>query len=615
MFFKLARKNVTRSLKDYSVYFLTLTLGVSLFYVFNSLEGQWAMQMLAKSAHYMVESILIFMNIFSAFVSVVLACLVLYANTFLMKRRKRELGTYFLLGLPAGRVSLLLVLETLLIGLMALAAGLVLGVLLAQGLGLLTIAMFSAYPAGEQFALVLSVKAIGKTVLYFGVIFLVVMILTGVSVSRAKLIDLMQGARKNEEMKERPLWTSVLTFLAGVALLVVAYAMLLIRGMLYIDPLFFLMLALGTLGTLLFFRSLSGFLLRVVKGHKKLYYRGLNMFVLRQFNSRIHTTYLSMTVICLLLLLAIGVTACCVGLNDTIEQNTSSAAPYDVTIQNYSGDTTVADLPARLAESGFDPALLGEQHDFLFYYNDPAVTGIPADDAYAVVLLSDYNALMALQGGQALTGDGLPLVTDQAIVTGYSGMNRYLVAPDSWAEALQVRRQVFCANYRGDKQTAEDALAAACSSPAFSDGLTLSLDTRIGIYTENMGSKILVLFMGLYLGMVFLLTAAAVLALQQLSQAADNVPRYQILSRLGVPERMRDRSVLTQVALSFFLPLALAVVHFIVGMTAANAVISVVGRVDSVRSSLVTAGFLVLIYGAYFLATCFGARRIVKGNG
>ena len=615
MFFKLARKNVTRSLKDYSVYFLTLTLGVSLFYVFNSLEGQWAMQMLAKSAHYMVESILIFMNIFSAFVSVALACLVLYANTFLMKRRKRELGTYFLLGLPAGRVSLLLVLETLLIGLMALAAGLVLGVLLAQGLGLLTIAMFSAYPAGEQFALVLSVKAIGKTVLYFGVIFLVVMILTGVSVSRAKLIDLMQGARKNEEMKERPLWTSVLTFLAGVALLVVAYAMLLIRGMLYIDPLFFLMLALGTLGTLLFFRSLSGFLLRVVKGHKKLYYRGLNMFVLRQFNSRIHTTYLSMTVICLLLLLAIGVTACCVGLNDTIEQNTSSAAPYDVTIQNYSGDTTVADLPARLAESGFDPALLGEQHDFLFYYNDPAVTGIPADDAYAVVLLSDYNALMALQGGQALAGDGLPLVTDQAIVTGYSGMNRYLVAPDSWAEALQVRRQVFCANYRGDKQTAEDALAAAYRSPAFSDGLTLSLDTRIGIYTENMGSKILVLFMGLYLGMVFLLTAAAVLALQQLSQAADNVPRYQILSRLGVPERMRDRSVLTQVALSFFLPLALAVVHSIVGMTAANAVISVVGRVDSVRSSLVTAGFLVLIYGAYFLATCFGARRIVKGNG
>ena len=280
MFSKLALRNVTRSLKDYSVYFLTLTFGVSIFYVFNSLESQWCMQMLAKSAHYMVESILIFMNVFSAFVSVVLACLILYANTFLMKRRKRELGTYFLLGLPTARVSLLLFLETLLIGLAALVTGILLGILLSQGLGLLTIAMFSAYPSGEAFGLVLSGKAVGKTALYFGVIFLLVMVFTGLSVSRARLIDLMQSGRRNEEMRERPLWRSVLTFLAGVALLLAAYAMLLLRGLLYIDPLFFLMLALGTLGTLLFFRSLSGFLLRVVKSRKKLYYKGLNMFVL-----------------------------------------------------------------------------------------------------------------------------------------------------------------------------------------------------------------------------------------------------------------------------------------------------------------------------------------------
>ena len=146
MFCKLAWKNVSRSLRDYGVYFLTLTFGVCLFYVFNSLESQWCMQMLSRSAHYMAESILVLMDVFSAFVSVVLAGLVLYANTFLMKRRKRELGTYLLLGMPTWRVSLLLVLETLLIGLLALAAGLLLGVLLSHGLGLLTISMFSAYP-------------------------------------------------------------------------------------------------------------------------------------------------------------------------------------------------------------------------------------------------------------------------------------------------------------------------------------------------------------------------------------------------------------------------------------------------------------------------------------
>ena len=608
MFSKLALRNVTRSLKDYSVYFLTLTFGVSIFYVFNSLESQWCMQMLAKSAHYMVESILIFMNVFSAFVSVVLACLILYANTFLMKRRKRELGTYFLLGLPTARVSLLLFLETLLIGLAALVTGILLGILLSQGLGLLTIAMFSAYPSGEAFGLVLSGKAVGKTALYFGVIFLLVMVFTGLSVSRARLIDLMQSGRRNEEMRERPLWRSVLTFLAGVALLLAAYAMLLLRGLLYIDPLFFLMLALGTLGTLLFFRSLSGFLLRVVKSRKKLYYKGLNMFVLRQFNSRIHTTYLSMTVICLLLLLAIGITACCVGLNNTIEQSTASAAPYDLTIQNYSGDTVRVDISARLTEAGFDTdALLEDSLDFLLYYNDPVLTGFSDEEANAAVSLRDYNALMAMQGKAPLAAAALPALSREPVLTGYGAFTGLAVVSDETAARLSPRRQVFAANYRGDKQAAEDA-------DFHTEETSFHLGTRIGVYMENMGSKILVLFMGLYLGMVFLLTAAAVLALQQLSQAADNAPRYRILARLGAPEKMRRRSVFTQVFLAFFLPLALAVVHAAVGMTAANAVIAQVGRVDSAASSAVTACFILVIYGAYFLATYCGSRRILKEN-
>lgn len=616
MFCKLALRNVTRSLKDYAVYFLTLTFGVCIFYIFNSLESQWCMQMLAQSAHYIVDTILILMDVFSVFVSVVLACLVLYANTFLMKRRKRELATYFLLGLPTVKVSLLLVLETLVIGLLSLGAGLLLGVLLSHGLGLLTMSMFAFYPAGESFGLILSGKAIVKTVLYFGVIFLVVMLFTGLSVSRARLIDLIQGGRKNEELRERPLWQSVLTFLLGVALLLIAYAMLLVRGLLYIDPLFFLMLALGTLGTLLFFRSLSGFLLRLVKVRKGLYYKGLNMFVLRQFNSRIHTTYVSMTVICLLLLLAIGVTACCVGLNHTIGATTDASAPYDFTIQNYSGDVSPTDIPALLTENGFDAETeLTATRSCDLYYNDAGITVPGQGSSDVVISLTDYNALMALQGRAGLSEESLPQLGTATLVTGFSGVGAYLVVDDATAATLSVRRQIFVGNFAGDPQTAETALTAAVQSQGFAQTGSYRLDTRLQIYLENMGTKILVLFMGLYLGLVFLVTAAAVLALQQLSQAADDQKRYAVLARLGAPEGMRDRAVFTQVFLSFFLPLALAAVHSVVGMTAANAVISVVGQVDSVQSSLVTAALLFVIYGAYFLATYFGARTVVRGNG
>ena len=116
MFCKLALRNVRRSFRDYGVYLLTLTFGVCLFYTFSSLDGQGAMIYLTQSQNPMAQVIQSCIDVFSVFVAVVLACLILYADRFLMRRRKRELGTYLLLGLSQGQVSLLLVLETGLIG-------------------------------------------------------------------------------------------------------------------------------------------------------------------------------------------------------------------------------------------------------------------------------------------------------------------------------------------------------------------------------------------------------------------------------------------------------------------------------------------------------------------
>ena len=142
MFSKLALRNVRRSFRDYGVYFLTLTFGVCLFYTFNSLDGQGAMVYLAMNGNPIVDSIIILMDVFSVFVAVVLACLILYANRFLLRRRKRELGTYLLLGLSQGQVSRLLFLETGLIGVVSLAAGLALGVAASFGMSALTLSMF-----------------------------------------------------------------------------------------------------------------------------------------------------------------------------------------------------------------------------------------------------------------------------------------------------------------------------------------------------------------------------------------------------------------------------------------------------------------------------------------
>jgi len=398
MFSKLALRNVRRSFRDYGVYLLTLTFGVCLFYTFNSIDGQGVMVYLAQSQNPMAQLIQTILDIFSVFVAVVLACLILYANTFLIRRRKRELGTYLLLGLSQRQVSGLLVLETLVIGLISLAAGLLLGLAASQGLSALTLSMFSIRV--DAFALAFSPRAAVRTVGYFGLIFLLVMVFSGIQVSRARLIDLMQGERKNEELRERPLGLAVVQFVLGAVCLAAAYAILLTFGMaiaVAVLPICAAMLFLGTLGTLLIFKSLSGFVVKMVQSRPGLYFRGLNLFTLRQWLSRVHSTYLSMTVICILLLLAVGITASSIGLNSTLEAAADEEAPFDLTVQNQSADSAgLVDFPAVLAEGGFDLDRLGEQLDVLFYYNDPAVTGV--EEVSAAIRLSDYNALLAHGG-------------------------------------------------------------------------------------------------------------------------------------------------------------------------------------------------------------------------
>ena len=610
MFSKLALRNVRQSFRDYGVYLLTLTFGVALFYTFNSLDGQGVMVYLAQNQNPMVAVIQSCMDIFSVFVVVVLACLILYANHFLLRRRKRELGTYLLLGLSQGQVSRLLFLETGVIGLISLALGLVLGVLASQGLSALTMSMFSLRV--EEFGLAFSSRAVVRTVVYFGLIFLLVMVFSGLQVSRAKLLDLMQGERRNEELRLRPLWVSVIQFAVGVACLLVAYAILLIFGMAYaviLPVLCIPMLGLGTLGTLLIFKSLSGFVLRLVQRRPRLYFKNLNMFTLRQWISKVHSTYLAQTVICILLLLAMGITASSVGLNNTIESMTGYQAPFDITVQNQNADSQgTVDFPALLAEHGVAEQELSWQQDTIFYYNDPSVTGI--EDASAAIRLSDCQALLARSGQAAYRGPvpGHLTGVEDRLTTGGLGLS-CVVIPDEMASELEVRRQVWSADYAGDAEETEKRVQAALTAYQMENSW-LRVESRLNLYQETMGSKILALFLGLYLGFTFLLAAAAVLALQQLSQAADNSGRYAILLRLGAEEKLVARSAVEQVALAFLLPLGLALVHTVVGMKAANDLIAQAAKVDSVQSALVTALMLVVVYGGYFLATALACRHL-----
>jgi putative ABC transport system permease protein len=200
---ELALRNVKKSIRDYTVYFLTLTFGVCIFYIFNALESQQTMMEINSSQSRIFKELTQIMGGISVFVSVILGFLILYANRFLIRRRKKEFGVYMTLGMEKGRISRILVIETVFVGLLSLVLGLVIGVFLSQGMSVLTAKLMGAQLTRFQF--VFSPAAALKTAVYFGLIFLLVLVFNTITIGKQKLITLIYANKKNEWFNPPPL--------------------------------------------------------------------------------------------------------------------------------------------------------------------------------------------------------------------------------------------------------------------------------------------------------------------------------------------------------------------------------------------------------------------------
>lgn len=370
MYFRLALGNVRKSLRDYTVYFVTLVLGVTVFYAFNTISGQ--ADFLSEDTRQMVKTVAMLMGFVTVFLAFVLGFLMVYANNYLVKRRKREFGLYQLLGMRQGQVSLILVLETLLASIASLLVGLAMGVLFSQILVFVTAALFNETVTNFSFRF--SPEAALFTLICFSLVFVVMLVFNLRTLHKVRLVELMGASRVNERTRVRSLPISVVGVMLGLALIIWSYARLLKDGL----PInsaeqfggFFLTTGIVTVGTLVLFYALSGVLLHVAHAFKGSYYRGLNMFTVRQLSSRINTVSLSMGVISLILFLAITSVSSglgiCAGISDSIRRQT----PYDASLSlryGHAGDkggggvTYQYDADALLAAHGIDLSAISSQ--------------------------------------------------------------------------------------------------------------------------------------------------------------------------------------------------------------------------------------------------------------
>lgn len=339
MLCKLAWGNVRRAGRDYLVYLLTLTLGVTVFYAFNTVSMQVDIAGIKEEG--LSELMGSMLGYLTYFLAGVMAFLMMYANNFIMKRRKKEFGLYQVLGMGRGRVATIMALETVIVSVGAFVAGIVLGVGLSQLMTFFTASLFKTQIANFHFFF--SVHAFNLTLACMLVMFVLTLLLNLRAVRRTKLIELMGAERRNESIKTRNPWIAIAIFVVGVVLVGVAYYRLLRDGF----PLtategklqeamnqFGITTAMVTVGTFALFWGLSGMLIKLLQSLRSVYWRGLNMFTVRQLAAKVNTVCFSMGVIAMILFLAITSVTCGMSIANVMNENLERYTPADMT-QTY----------------------------------------------------------------------------------------------------------------------------------------------------------------------------------------------------------------------------------------------------------------------------------------
>lgn len=346
MLCKLAWGNVRRVGRDYLVYLLTLTLGVTVFYAFNTISMQVDIAGIDEEGLAQVMGSML--GDLTYFLAGVMAFLMVYANNFIMKRRKKEFGLYQVLGMGRGRVATIMALETVIVSVVAFVAGIVLGVGLSQLMTFFTASLFKTQIANFHFFF--SMHAFNLTLACMLVMFVLTLLLNLRAVRRTKLIELMGAERRNESIKTRNPWIAIAIFAVGAVLVGVAYYRLLRDGF----PLtatdsklqeamnqFGITTAMVTVGTFALFWGLSGMLIKLLQSLRGVYWRGLNMFIVRQLAAKVNTVCFSMGVIAMLLFLAITSVTCGMSIANVMNENLERYSPVDVsqTYVYYTPDT------------------------------------------------------------------------------------------------------------------------------------------------------------------------------------------------------------------------------------------------------------------------------------
>ena len=648
MYSKLAFRNIRRSLRDYIIYFVTLTLTAALMYSFLTLGFSPDILAMTENMSMLTTGILI-LSVLIAFMS---SFVIGYAIRFMLGQRKKEFAAYELMGMEVKTVRNLFLVENGIIG----GVAFLLGTLVGTGLsGLLNQVVQNIFEIPHTYRVLFSFRAWGMTLFFFILMYGFGMFRAAKVIRRQKVIDLLYDNQKNEEIRFQSLHRSVLTGLLSVAAMI-AGVILLEKGLhiqtnealLYFGGACLLILV----GVYELHRNIPVLLYQFAKRNPHRKYREENLFFLGQIGRRIQSSGRTMAVVAILLTISLATMFLGLTMGAGYKANMEAYYPYDAGVA----------IDAPLTKNSMDSVLsfVDERckvEDSVTYY----LYAVP-DEAIEALSLSDYNHLREILGlspvsinnneffvhcdtwnymddirqrleqqpeitlnGQTLTVAETPILTEPMEQYQMAGTNGYvLVLPDEAAsqlsgEKIRLVMKLEGGGYPELRSELRQFLNSGAWLPDIQPGQELPEKMTMGITVKAWGVAnsltgfTTLSFCGLYLSIIFIILSCSVLAFEQLSAIDKNQKNYAVIDRLGVSAQKQASLVRKELSTVFLIPLFFPIVLTI---------LLVVGTQFIFGEAILQAG-LVLFYGVitillfcaiyltYFGATMFLFKKVI----
>ena len=569
--FSLARKNIQRNLSNYFLYIASMVFSIVIYFTFVTLKYNDDLSALKQSS----QQIKGLMSASSVVLLFFIVIFMAYSNSFFMKKRKKEVALYSLLGVRKQKIGLMLFFENLVIGLVSLVLGIVLGFFMSQGLLMILVRLMGYEVVGS---LTFSVEALINTTGIFTLLFLFTSLQGYRVIYQFKLIDLFHAEKQGEQIPR----ASLVAALLGTAL--IAFGYYTAASDMFTSEIWRFFTVLGTplmvigvtiAGTYLLFHSVSVFVLTALKRATSWSWKGLNIIGVSQLLYRIRANAKSLSIIAIL-------------------SATTITAGGGVFGMYYNAEATVRQmLPNTFMWKGDSVELT--QKDVL-YNESLAVKKLRVDNElsffeYTLLKESDYNRLAKFQGkDQELhITDGSAVLLDAAYDERFShdftGEDFKLQNGDSFhvdkmytesvlnfiaaGTVLVVNDQEFAETNAEEVKMQVVGLDNDLKQQAISQDIfkQLSKEQQESFssvpqsYEASLATVGALLFVGSFLGLVFLAATGSIIYFKILTEAEEDQAKYAILNKIGVNSKQILKTVAGQVAVIFSAPLIVGIVH------------------------------------------------------